>query len=362
MPTITTDPVAAPSFPIDRIIVGERHRRDLGDIDGLARSIAEVGLLQPIAVTFDGHLIAGERRLRAVELLGWKTIPYTPIPINLDQIVRGEFAENTYRKDFTLSEAVAIKRALEPLEKAAAKERQREGGRSGGQGSGKLPEASKGNAADKAAKATGKARRTLEKAEAVVDAAEAEPERFGKLKEDMDRTGRVNGIYRRLRVAQQAETIRAEPPPLPGNGPYRKPRNRHEREDVERIPDVKENGPPPEEVRAENIIGFLLRFLVNDCDPAVQRYFVRHLPPEILAHRDDIGAASRGELERKDARIDELQAQVSQRDIKIAGLEQEKAALERENRALHDENEELRALLPVGEPGPILACLRRAAP
>jgi N6-adenosine-specific RNA methylase IME4 len=210
-----------PSLPIDQITVGERHRRDLGDIDGLAKSIAEVGLLQPIAVTFDGHLIAGERRLRAIELLGWKTIPCTLIPINLGQIVRGEFAENTCRKDFTLSEAVAIKRALEPLEKAAAKERQREGGRSGGQGSGKLPEASKGNAADKAAKATGMARRTLEKAEAVVTAAEAEPERFGKLLADMDRTGRANAPFKRLNVMRQAERIRAEPPPLPGNGPYR---------------------------------------------------------------------------------------------------------------------------------------------
>jgi N6-adenosine-specific RNA methylase IME4/ParB-like chromosome segregation protein Spo0J len=209
------------SLPIDSIIVGERHRRDLGDIAALAESIAEVGLLQPIAVTFDGHLIAGARRLRAVEMLGWKTIPYTPIPINLDQIVRGEFAENTCRKDFTLSEAVAIKRALEPLEKAAAKERQREGGRRGGEGSGKLPEASKGNAADKAAKVTGMARRTLEKAEAIVAAAEAEPEKFGKLKEDMDRTGRVNGVFRRLKIAKQAEAIRAEPPPLPSNGPYR---------------------------------------------------------------------------------------------------------------------------------------------
>jgi len=209
------------ALPISGIIVGERHRRDLGDIAGLAKSIDEVGLLHPIAVTFDGHLIAGERRLRAVELLGWKTIPYTPIPINIDQIVRGEFAENTCRQDFTLSEAVAIKRTLEPLEKAAAKERQREGGRRGGEGSGKLPEASKGNAADKAARATGMARRTLEKAEAVVDAAEAEPEKYGPLLAAMDKTGRVNAPFKRLKVMQQAERIRAEPPPLPGRGPYR---------------------------------------------------------------------------------------------------------------------------------------------
>ena len=35
-------------LPIDRIVGGERHRRDLGDIAGLARSIREVGLLHPI--------------------------------------------------------------------------------------------------------------------------------------------------------------------------------------------------------------------------------------------------------------------------------------------------------------------------
>ena len=87
-----------------------------------------------------------------------------------------------------------------------------------GKPSGNLP---KGRAADKAAKATGMARRTLEKAEAVVDAAEAEPVKFGKLLDDMDRTGRANGPYRRLRNAQAAEAIRAEPPPLPNKGPYR---------------------------------------------------------------------------------------------------------------------------------------------
>jgi N6-adenosine-specific RNA methylase IME4 len=191
----------------------------MGDIKGLAASIGELGLLHPVVIKPDGELIAGERRLRAAESLGWKEIPVTVI--DLDSVVRGEFAENAHRKDFRPSEAVAIKRALEPLERAAAKQRQREGGRRGGQGSGKLPEASKGNAADKAARATGMARRTLEKAEAVVAAAEVEPEKYGKLVADMDRTGRANGPYKRLRNMRQAELIRAEPPPLPGRGPYR---------------------------------------------------------------------------------------------------------------------------------------------
>ena len=48
---------------IDEIIVGKRHRRDLGDIASLAKSIDAHGLLHPIVVTCDGRLIAGERRL-----------------------------------------------------------------------------------------------------------------------------------------------------------------------------------------------------------------------------------------------------------------------------------------------------------
>jgi N6-adenosine-specific RNA methylase IME4 len=201
---------------IDKIIVGQRHRREMGDIPALAASMAEIGLLQSVVVTPDDRLIAGERRLRAAQELGWTDIPVRIV--DLDQIARGEHAENSVRKDLTLSEAVAVKRALEPIEREAAKERQ---GTRTDKHPGKLPTSSEGRASDKAAKATGMARRTLEKAEAVVDAAEAEPDKYGRLLADMDRTGRVNGVYRRLKIARQVEQIRAEPPPLPGNGPYR---------------------------------------------------------------------------------------------------------------------------------------------
>jgi ParB/RepB/Spo0J family partition protein len=203
---------AAPNtIPISRIKVGERHRRDMGDVAGLATSMGEIGLLQPIVVRPDGRLIAGERRLQAATLLGWTKIPVNVV--DLDAVVRGEFAENAIRKDFTLSEAVAIKRAIEPAERTAAKERQ--------EGGAKLAQGAKGKSRDKVAAFTGVSHATLARAEAVVDAAEAEPERFGKLLEDMDRTGRANGVYRRLSIAKQAALIRAEPPPLPGNGPYR---------------------------------------------------------------------------------------------------------------------------------------------
>jgi len=47
---------------IDAVTVGERHRRDLGDLDALAANIKDPGLLHPIVVRRDGTLIAGEQR------------------------------------------------------------------------------------------------------------------------------------------------------------------------------------------------------------------------------------------------------------------------------------------------------------
>lgn len=179
---------AVAELSIESIRVEGRFRRELGDIASLAASIADVGLLHPVAVTPDYRLIAGERRLHAMRKLGRTHVPAHIVPI--DNIVRGEFAENVERDDFTPSEMVDIGRAVEALLREQAKERKREGGRNGGKASGKLPEASNGDARDHVARYCGISGRTYEKAKAVVDAAEREPERFGKLIEEMDRTRR----------------------------------------------------------------------------------------------------------------------------------------------------------------------------
>ena len=199
---------------INTIKIGERHRRDLGDIDGLARTIADVGLLHPLVIRPDSTLIAGARRVAACKLLGWTDVRVNVV--DLESVVSGEFAENVHRKNFTPSELVAIGADVERVERERAKARKAHGGRPG-----KLPERETGDARDKIAAGLGISGRTYERARAIVDAAEAEPERFGRLKDDMDRTGRVNGPFRRLKIAQQAEEIRREPSPLPGRGPYR---------------------------------------------------------------------------------------------------------------------------------------------
>jgi ParB family transcriptional regulator, chromosome partitioning protein len=60
---------------ISGIRVGERIRKDVGDVAALAESIRLLGLINPIIVRPDGTLISGERRLRACTLLGWTEIP-----------------------------------------------------------------------------------------------------------------------------------------------------------------------------------------------------------------------------------------------------------------------------------------------
>jgi len=99
------------SVRIDEIQIGDRFRKDLGDISGLAASIADIGLLHPVVITPDKYLIAGQRRIAACRSLGWIEVPVNIV--DLAQVERGEYDENTCRKDFTPSEAVAIWHAME---------------------------------------------------------------------------------------------------------------------------------------------------------------------------------------------------------------------------------------------------------
>jgi N6-adenosine-specific RNA methylase IME4 len=133
--------------------------------------------------------------------------------------LRIEIEENAQRKPLTQSElALEQRRILAELRKHATP-----GKRTDLKGT--SAKASAQVEAKRATKIVGRlfneSDRQVEKRLAIIDAAEAEPEKFGKFREQMDRLGRVNGIYKRLKVFKQGEQIRAEPPPLPGNRPYR---------------------------------------------------------------------------------------------------------------------------------------------
>jgi N6-adenosine-specific RNA methylase IME4 len=188
------------------IQIGERHRKDMGDIEGLARSIDEIGLLHPVVVRPDGTLVAGERRIKACLLLGWQDIPVTVV--DLDAIIRGECDENQKRKDWTPTEAVAIAKELEPLEREAARERQ-------GARNDKLPvdfTGGSGAAMDKVADAVGLSRPTLTKAQEVIEAAEENPELFGDLPDMMDETS-IERAYKEKRKRERRQEMEARPVP-----------------------------------------------------------------------------------------------------------------------------------------------------
>ncbi len=92
---------------ISDIKIGKRHRKDMGDIDGLSESIDETDLLQPIGITPDYKLVFGLRRLCAYrDVMKRETIPARIVDVQ--SVLHGQFAENIMRKEYTVSERVAI--------------------------------------------------------------------------------------------------------------------------------------------------------------------------------------------------------------------------------------------------------------
>ena len=84
-------------------------------LDELAASIGQIGLLQPLVVRIDPssrtggyELVAGERRLRCVQRLGWDTVPVVIRHTEDADLLRDALLENLHRA------------ALNPLEEAAA--------------------------------------------------------------------------------------------------------------------------------------------------------------------------------------------------------------------------------------------------
>lgn len=112
---------------VDSIRVGYRHRHDMGDVDELAASIRQLGLLQPITISPDGVLICGARRLAAVKALGWKHVNVwvrSGISTELERLL-AEHHENVTRKPLTPTEAATLYQELKALMAEDAARRQK---------------------------------------------------------------------------------------------------------------------------------------------------------------------------------------------------------------------------------------------
>ena len=87
---------------IKDVKIGQRVRDEYGDMQALAESIQEHGLLHPIVVDSDYNLIAGCRRLLACERIGKKEIEAKVLEDISEKELRVlELEENIRRKDLT---------------------------------------------------------------------------------------------------------------------------------------------------------------------------------------------------------------------------------------------------------------------
>jgi ParB-like chromosome segregation protein Spo0J len=113
-------------LPISKIHVGARRRGKLGSLVGLKTSLQRVGQIHPITVRLNGEvfeLVAGERRLRAAEALGWKKIRTRVGIFSDDQLREIELDENTVRLDLTDLEASKARlRQIQAAEREAEDE------------------------------------------------------------------------------------------------------------------------------------------------------------------------------------------------------------------------------------------------
>jgi len=127
---IPTEPVAAPEVPeasslglreleiqaIEPNRYQPRDHFDEEDLQGLAASIRELGVLQPILVRErepgDFELIAGERRWRAAQLAGLSTIPAVVREVEDQTSLEHALVENLHRADLNAIEEAAAYQQL----------------------------------------------------------------------------------------------------------------------------------------------------------------------------------------------------------------------------------------------------------
>jgi DNA modification methylase len=107
--------------PRTAIEIGERARKEMGDLDAMEKSMHESGLISPLAVKrLDGgkyFLLAGERRYLVLEKNQVEILPVRIFPndINDFQMKSIELAENFYRKDFEYWETDALLKEIHEL-------------------------------------------------------------------------------------------------------------------------------------------------------------------------------------------------------------------------------------------------------
>lgn len=111
---------------LDSLHIPDRYRTDLGDLDQLAESMRDRGLLQPPTVTPEGIVLIGARRVAAARLLGWKVIGVWVRSGLSDRIglLIAEHADHVTHKPLNPIEAAGLYRELKAVFAEAAARRE----------------------------------------------------------------------------------------------------------------------------------------------------------------------------------------------------------------------------------------------
>ena len=129
IPTFQTEGRDVQDVPVNEIDIHKikanpyQPRREFSkeELKELAQSIRERGLITPVTVTEkddDYVLVAGERRLRACKMLGFKTIPaYSRIVESDEELMELALIENIQRENLNaIEEALAYRALIERYE------------------------------------------------------------------------------------------------------------------------------------------------------------------------------------------------------------------------------------------------------
>ena len=124
IPTPEEDGVVLRELPLSAVTPNPRQPRGVFDeeeLEGLAASIRDVGLLQPIVVRPLGgdqfELVAGERRLRASRIAGLTKVPALVRDTGDDDLLKEALIENIHRVQLNpLEEGAAYQQLLEDFD------------------------------------------------------------------------------------------------------------------------------------------------------------------------------------------------------------------------------------------------------
>jgi len=217
-----------PTRNLSDIVIGDRSRKNMGDIAGLAVSIQKLGLLQPIGIRPDNTLVCGERRICAYRMLDRDTIDVNVCKGLEDELkmLEAERDENTCREPMTPLEAENHQQKLMPKYKAVnevAQQKGREegaskGGKTAGRGRTKIASPTtyrKGKdhskeTAHQAAASTDYSAATLKKVTEVREAAEKDPKTYKPLVDELGEKGaKVDRIHKKFKAATKEKEDKA---------------------------------------------------------------------------------------------------------------------------------------------------------